>query len=112
VATRRIGWLATIALIPSLGGCAAVVGTALGPVTGPISAFEHTYGIPTWAKVLLLPAAVFIGPAVGLAAGAAADVGFVCNGEYGAEGSTPFAAVFDPASPEWGRPADHLALDR
>ncbi len=88
--------LLVLATFPALG-CATAVGTVAGPVTTPISFFEHTKGTPQWAKVFAIPILLPLGVVLGFSVGAAADIGFVKNGEYG---DPRFDTVFDPANPE------------
>lgn len=95
--------LVTVACAP-LGACATTVGTVAGPITANYSFFAHTEGTPGWIKPLAIPLVAMIGPVFGLVNGAQADLGLVQNGEYGAEGYRPFASVWDPVNPEWGRP--------
>ena len=95
-----------------LPGCATVVGTVSGPVTGVLHVDRHTVGAPGWFVPLAYPLSVPIGTICGFCIGAAADVGFVLGGgAYGTEGQPPFAAVFDPTNPDWGRyrPTEILA---
>ena len=100
--SRRSLSLPAVALLASftLSGCATVVGTVAGPVTGPITAVKHTDGVPKWAWPLAIPAAVAIGPFLGMVQGISCDVGFLRNGEYGVDGHPPFGLIFDPASLE------------
>ena len=80
------------------GGCATAVGTIAGPVTGPLTAWRHTEGMPTWAKPVVWPLAVLLGPVLGFIEGARCDAGWLRNGAYGVDGSPPFELVFDPTS--------------
>ena len=81
-------------------GCASIVGTVAGPVTGPVTAWRHTAGMSAWARPIALPAAIMIGPLLGLLKGIGCDAGLFINGEYGANGYPPFELVFDPTSIE------------
>lgn len=100
--------------LAALPGCATVVGTLAGPVTGPLHAEQHTHGAPPWFVPLVYPLSIPFGVICGFTTGVAADVGFVLSGgEYGAPGHPPFAAVFDPTSPDWGRyRADAVLAER
>jgi hypothetical protein len=103
--------LVAIACAP-LGACATTVGTVAGPVTANISFFEHTEGTPDWARIFAVPFVAMTGPLIGMVNGAQADLGFAANGRYGAPGYRPFGSVWDPANPEWGRPAPNEFLER
>lgn len=90
-----------VAVLGLLGtGCATTVGTIAGPVTGPITYWNHTYGMGA-AKPLLLPFTIPLGPILGFVQGARADVGFMAHGEYGVGNAPPFDLVWDPASTVW-----------
>ncbi len=60
-------------------------------------------GLPVWAWPVALPLLVPLGPVVGFAVGAHADVGYAQNLSYGQDRNPPFNAVFDPLGQEWGR---------
>ena len=99
-----------VALVLGIGshGCATVIGTALGPVTAPVSAIKHTEGVPPWAYPITFPILIPLGPIIGFAAGATADVSFVANGGYGEGTGAPFSHVFDPLGTDWGRATPDL----
>ena len=65
---------------------------------------KHTYGPPTWVKVILAPLAIPVGPFLGFYEGLRADAGYVRNGEYGVYPGPPFEIVWDPANPSLGGP--------
>jgi hypothetical protein len=101
-----------LALFLACQGCATIAGTVAGPVTGPLHASEHSRGAPPWFMPVAYVLSVPLGIVTGMFTGVAADVGFVlAGGEYGAPGHPPFAAVFDPLAPDWGRyePVEVLA---
>ncbi len=100
--TRLLGSL-ILAIAGTLPACATTVGTLAGPVTGPITYWNHTYGMGA-AKPFLLPFMIPLGPLLGLVQGARADMGFVENGEYGVGDAPPFELVWDPSSPMRGEP--------
>ena len=93
-------FLGTVLLVITVlpGGCATTVGTIAGPITGPLTAWRHTQGMPTWAKPVVWPLAVLLGPVLGFIEGARCDAGWLRNGAYGVDGSPPFELVFDPSS--------------
>jgi len=72
------------------------VGTLAGPVTGPITFWNNTYGMSV-AKPLLLPFAIPFGPVLGMVQGATADIGWLAHGEYGVGENPPFELIWDPA---------------
>lgn len=81
-------------------GCATVLGTVSGPVTGPSSYWKHTEGM-LWTKALLLPLTIPLGPFIGFVQGIRCDAGFVMHGAYG-EGENPdFELIWDPTSPDY-----------
>ena len=102
----------------ALTGCASVTGLVVGPVTGPISYFEHEElgplilgpdnGYIPFLGLVTLP---LIGAFRAFANGIIADIGYLRSGEYGgvlsetlnADGEVirvyrawPFSCVFDP----------------
>ena len=72
---RGLRAVVLVVMALSASGCATTVGTLAGPVTGPVTFWRHTHGVPTWVKPLLVPWAMATGPFIGMVAGARADVG-------------------------------------
>lgn len=88
----------------STSSCATVAGSVAGPVTGPLHLHENGLAaVPPWFRPFAFVAAVPFGFLAGFATGAAADWGWLVSGfDYGAPGHPPFAAVWNPMSPDWG----------
>ncbi len=68
----------------SSGGCATVVGTAAGPITNPITAYEMSgnLGHDVTTRAVLTAMGVLSGPIYGGIMGARADIYFLTHGEY------------------------------
>ncbi len=116
--------LMILVLLSAASGCAGLTGLVVGPVSGPISYFEHEdpeelilsprSPVP-FLGLVTLPLA---GAGRGFILGLMADIGFLRSGEYGGvlqvqrddEGTPlrffrglPFSAVFDP----WAFPTQY-----